>query len=247
MYRHLDLERIAVTIERLRRRIRERFPDSNLGRVAAELIALAGETRGRIEDLRRPVRWIRGLVLLIVALIIVAAAGAIWVASRIASGPQDISAFLQGLDAAVNEIILLGGAIYFLLTLERRTKRRIVLRGLHELRSIAHVIDAHQLTKDPESVLFPGAAATESSPERSMTRFELSRYLDYCSELLSLTAKLAALYAQADDDPATLSAVNDVELLTGSLSAKIWQKVTILERPGQPDAMASSAPGGPVG
>ena len=37
-------------------------------------------------------------------------------------------------------------------------------------------------------------------------RFELSRYLDYCSEMLSLTAKLAALYAQNLPDPVIIEA-----------------------------------------
>jgi len=33
-----------------------------------------------------------------------------------------------------------------------------------------------------------------------MSPFLLCRYLDYCSELLSLTGKLAALYAQSFSD-----------------------------------------------
>lgn len=62
-----------------------------------------------------------------------------------------------------------------------------------------------------------------------MTRFELARYLDYCSELLSLTSKLAVLYVQRLDDPAVLAAVNDVQALTGGLANKIWQKIVILD------------------
>jgi len=71
---------------------------------------------------------------------------------------------------------------------------------------------------------------TASSPRRSMPRFELSRYLDYCSELLSLTSKVAALYVQDSQDPVVLDAVNDVETLTTGLSGKIWQKIMILDR-----------------
>jgi hypothetical protein len=62
-----------------------------------------------------------------------------------------------------------------------------------------------------------------------MTRFELARYLDYCSELLSLTSKLAALHAQYLNDPVVLGAVNDVESLAGQLSGKIWQKIVLLD------------------
>ena len=62
-----------------------------------------------------------------------------------------------------------------------------------------------------------------------MSRFELTRYLDYCSEMLSLTNKLAALYAQHLPDPVIIYAVNDIEQLTTNLSSKIWQKITILD------------------
>jgi len=41
----------------------------------------------------------------------------------------------------------------FLTTLESRVKRARALAMIHELRSIAHIIDMHQLTKDPERVM----------------------------------------------------------------------------------------------
>ena len=66
-----------------------------------------------------------------------------------------------------------------------------------------------------------------------MNRFELSRYLDYCSEALSLTGKVAALYMKGFDDPVALQAVNEVESLTTGLSRKIWQKLTILYSMGE--------------
>jgi hypothetical protein len=62
-----------------------------------------------------------------------------------------------------------------------------------------------------------------------MSPFELTRYLDYCSEMLSLTSKLAALYAQNLPDPVVIDAVNEIESLTTNLSQKIWQKITILD------------------
>ena len=62
-----------------------------------------------------------------------------------------------------------------------------------------------------------------------MTAFELGRYLDYCSEMLSLTGKVAALYAQDLDDPVVVEAVNDIEMLATNLSRKVWQKIAILQ------------------
>ena len=72
------------------------------------------------------------------------------------------------------------------------------------------------------------APTTDSSPTRRMTQFELGRYLDYCSEMLSLTGKVAALYVQQFDDGVALQAVNEIEDLTTGLSRKIWQKLMIV-------------------
>lgn len=63
----------------------------------------------------------------------------------------------------------------------------------------------------------------------AMTGEDLARYFDYCSELLSLPSKPAALHAQCFDDPVIVAAVNDVESLVGDLSSKIWQKTAILQ------------------
>ena len=60
-----------------------------------------------------------------------------------------------------------------------------------------------------------------------MTPAALARYLDYCSEMLSLTGKVAALYVQNFEDGVALQAVNEIEDLTTGLSGKIWQKLTI--------------------
>ena len=93
---------------------------------------------------------------------------------------------------------------------------------------MAHIVDMHQLTKNPEAVFSP-QDNTASSPRRQLTAFELGRYLDYCSELLSLIGKTTALYSQGLEDPVVLDAVDDVEDLTTELSSKIWQKITLLE------------------
>jgi hypothetical protein len=133
----------------------------------------------------------------------------------------------QGLDSIVNLLLIAFAAIWFVLTLEQRLKRRQVLGRLYELRSFAHVVDMHQLTKDP-TVVLSGSEPTTSSPERRMSQFELSRYLDYCSEMLALIAKLAALYAGRTRDGETIVAVGEVEALTSDLGRKIWQKIMIL-------------------
>lgn len=190
---------------------------------------MARESQASIERTSRPYWPLRllacsGLVLLIA--IVVTAVSTIPRRGATVSWTD----LAQGIEAIVNEVVFLAIAVFFLFTLESRRRRMQALRAIHELRSIAHIVDMHQLTKDPDAVMAP-EHATPSSPRRSMTRFELSRYLDYCSELLSITSKLAALHAQHVQDPVVLDAVNGIQNLTHGLSGKIWQKIMILDSP----------------
>ena len=59
-------------------------------------------------------------------------------------------------------------------------------------------------------------------------RAQLLRYLDYCSEMLSLVRRFAALYGQESGDTVITESVDSIADLTSSLSNKIWQKITIL-------------------
>jgi len=178
--------------------------------------------------LRRPNWPIRGAVgLVIVAMAVVVVLGALSV--RVSSQVHSVSELVQTLDASINDIVFLGVAIFFFVTLETRIKRRKALGSLQQLRSIVHIVDMHQLTKDPERLMSP-QPDTSSSPERTMTAPELGRYLDYCSEMLSLTSKIAASFAQSFNDPVVLSTVNEIETLVTGLSGKIWQKITLLDR-----------------
>jgi hypothetical protein len=226
----LDAGRIVETVAKLRDRIAERFPDSGLSRVAADLTGTAQETAARVAALSRPYF---GLRLLAAAAIVAGVLAQIYVGRLVDWATvlrrSDVVAISQGLDSAVNLLLLAFAAIWFVLTLEARWKRRAVLQRLYELRSFAHVVDMHQLTKDP-TVVLAGGAPTASSPVRQMSEFELSRYLDYCAEMLALIAKLAALYAGRVQDQAVITAVNEVEALTSDLGRKIWQKIMIISR-----------------
>ncbi len=228
MFRRLDPAQIVETARQVRQRVTERFPEAGLQRVAVEVVEVTESTaasRAWFAKPHWPLRIAVGFFILLLILVFVATLLA--VAKLPAS--SSIADVVQAVDAFISEVVFLGLAIIFLSSLEVRRKRRRALRAIHELRSIAHVIDMHQLTKDPERIVNPHHGEnTASSPVRAMTAFELSRYLDYCSELLSLLSKCAAVYAQDFDDPVTISAVNDIESLTSGLSRKIWQKITVL-------------------
>jgi len=142
---------------------------------------------------------------------------------------EDFTNSVQALDSSISSVVFVGAAILFFLNWEHRIKRDRALKAIHELRALAHIVDMHQLTKDPESYAGQGGQHTTRIRKRTMTPFELNRYLDYCSDALALISKIAALYVQGFQDPVLLDAVDDVEDLTAGFSRKIWQKITILE------------------
>ncbi len=131
------------------------------------------------------------------------------------------------IETTINDIVFAGIAVFFLWSFPERVQRGQLLNLLHQLRSTAHIIDMHQLTKDPEQ-LKPSFTPSSASKPLGMTRDEMERYLDYCSEMLSLVGKTAALCAEESRDNLVLETVSKIEDLTVGLSRKIWQKISNL-------------------
>jgi hypothetical protein len=227
-FRTLQADKIEGTIDTLQQRIAERFPGRGICTICAELLVISHQERSRRNQTKQPNFLLRAGVGVVVGAG-VAVIG--WLVIRIATMQVDGGAFsaLQGLDSLVNLLVLGGAAAWFLLNLESRLRREAVLKDLHELRSIAHVIDMHQLTKDPP-VVAEGYDSAGSPPGVRMSEADLFRYLDYCSDMLALTGKLAALYMEDVQDPVIIQTVNEIENLTGNLSRKIWQKMMMLRR-----------------
>ncbi|MEQ1652699.1 MAG: hypothetical protein ABL897_09440 [Hyphomicrobium sp.] len=229
MYRTLDPGQIIKTLRELEARIADRFPGSGLGKVCAELISVTIESNARIATMSKPHLLLRTGI---VAVLGVGVVLLIYLASiiEIKRDAENLFGVMQGIDSVFNILVLMGAGILFLASLEARRKRQQAMEHLHELRSIIHVIDMHQLPKDPSSARPPTVATPDiSAPQRQITPFELARYLDYCSEMLSLAAKVAALYAQSTKDPIVIDAASDLGQITSNLSNKIWQKITIVQ------------------
>lgn len=225
MYQGLDSTRVIETCERLSRRIKERFPESGLGKVSEDLLQIARDAHDRATWIARPqllLRW--GVSLLIAAML--AGITFVFVGLHPFDSTFDFAGFVGVLEAGMNVIVFVGITALFLVTIERRIKRARALQAVHELRAIAHVIDMHQLTKDPDRLL-GHAEPTPSDPKR-MPAIDIGRYLDFCSEMLSVVGKVAALYVQKFDDSVAIASVNEVETLTTGLTRKIWQKLMIL-------------------
>jgi hypothetical protein len=227
-YRAIDAQLVLQTLEKLRLRIDERFPKASLGKVCADIALLATETQSRVTGLAKPMIWIRaGVGLVLAAGAGLAADGIHAIGFR--SRETEMLSLVPALESAVNLLLVVGAGVFSLTSLEARLKRHTAMKALHEIRSIIHVIDMHQLTKDP--VMF-GAKRTKASPSHELSPFELVRYLDYCSEMLSLSGKLAALYAQDFSDRDVIDAASDIEQLATNLSQKVWQKITIVQASG---------------
>jgi hypothetical protein len=234
-FTQLDSREIHATLQRLTQRIEERFPGAGLARVSRELTTLGQDCARQAELLGQPNWPIRIAVGAVVTFVVVAVVGALSVL-QLRVEVREIVQLAQGIESAINDLVFLAIAIWFLVSIETRIKRQRALRYLHQLRAVAHIIDMHQLTKDPERVLHPGLD-TVSSPKRQMSAEQLARYLDYCSEMLSLIGKVAALFVQRFNDSVVLVAVNEVEDLTTGLSNKVWQKITILESAERPSRL----------
>ena len=240
-FRLLIPERIVITAEQLERRIAERFPQSGLRSVAVDLHSVAKEAVARSQGVRRPNYLLRSVVwLLVVSLVSVllwfgiTLSGKLPTSSVAAEGLPQFEEHIQTIEAALGSAVFIGAAVIYLISLERRWKRERLLSAMRELRALAHIVDMHQLTKDPETTTH--GKPTASSPKRTLTTFELSRYLDYCSEMLSLISKIGALYVQEFPDPDSLEAADQLANLTNGLSRNIWQKIMILDRAVEPAA-----------
>ncbi len=224
----LDATQVIAVAETLARRIADRFPNSELRALADKIVALAQIAQRRAAAVSRPYYGTR-----LVMWLVIVGLGAMMLASTgmlVASlARQDLVEVVTAIEAALQTLVLMGAGIFFASSLETRQKRARVVAAMNELRVLAHVVDMRQLAKDPQKFA-KGYVPTANSPDaHEMSAQELSRYFNYCMELLALLGKIAALYGQRTDDHEAISAVNDVETLTNELGRSVWQKLLLLQ------------------
>lgn len=224
----LDADKIIATVDTLSQRVSERFPEAGLTKVAKDFSQVTRQMRGDALLLARP-NWRLRMTTIGILVSGVMLFAFVFKELHFSSPLPEVATLVQILEPAANIAILMALGIAFIVSLESRWKRKQALTSLHSLRSMIHVIDMHQLTKDP-SILLDTIEPTASSPKRTMGRVEIQRYLDYCSEMLSLSGKIAALYTQSIQDPVVIETVNELETLSTNLSRKIWQKIMILDQ-----------------
>jgi len=245
-YSEIRSEAIIHTIKKLECRVKERFPDSSLGKLCCEVAAISELADSRWQEYQRPYYRLRALwVGALVFIMIAATFLGIWLTQEFTAVTEGHTLFeerpglalFEGLEPTINVFLLMGAGIFFMRRSEETAKRVRVLKHIHELRSFTHVVDMHQLTKDPSAIL-GNFQRTAHSPVREMSRYELTRYLDYCAELLSLLGKIAALYMRDVEDIEVITAANEIENLSTNISRKVWQKIMII---GQMDCHEETA------
>lgn len=224
-YRTLNKERLLETAEKLTQRLAERFPKTGLSAVAAELTQVTREALTRAEQIRRPNVLLRAAL---IGLAVLAALGLWWLVPTLGDQMTLLNKVYHLLDAAKGGAIYLAAFALFFITLEVRLKRRKALQAVHELRALAHVIDMHQLTKDPDRMGEKDGPVLPSG--EPMSAEQIGQYLHYCTELLALVSKVGQLYVQDFPDATALAAVDQFENLATGLSQKIWQKLMVLDR-----------------
>ncbi len=222
---------VGDTVGQLERRIHARFGERGLTKAARDLGGLvvrvkreAGESRDRLRRMTISAR-LTGIVIIAATVIALAFSPR----SAVVEGLAETTDWVPLVESVINDLVFAAIAVVFLWAFPERLERRSLLRLLHRLRSFAHVIDMHQLSKDPEQVS-PTYTPTAASVPHGLDADQLYHYLDYCSEMLSLTAKTAALCAEHSTDGVVLETISTIENLTTDLSNKIWQKISLLPR-----------------
>ena len=186
------------------------------------------------DEVRDRLRWVR-LASRVAALLVLAATVLVFVlASRdaVRAGPDRSFEWVPLIESTINDLVFAGLALWFLYALPQRLVRGRLLDLLHKLRSLAHIVDMHQLTKDPERLRSDFVPTDATVDIGNLDRSQMEHYLEYCSELLSLIGKVAALCAEESQDSLVLTTVSDLETLTTGMSRKVWQKISLLPRRG---------------
>ena len=133
MHNELKFSKVIETISQLERRIIDRFPNSGLLNVCHGLHETAIDAQHKASVISKPNKYIRIGVVSTIVLFFLILIFSITLFDWQFKKP-DVTVVIQMTEALINEIILLGVAIFFLVSLEVRVKRKLALKALYQLR-----------------------------------------------------------------------------------------------------------------
>ncbi len=125
----LQADKIVETARILQARIDDRFPNSGLSKLATDLWSIAYASRKESERISRPIWGLRVIVGVLIALIAGGIIGGLWTFDLPVVG-QRLEQVVSILETVINDAVLVGAAIFFLVTIETRIKRRRALQAL---------------------------------------------------------------------------------------------------------------------
>ena len=218
----LDPARIIETAENLAQRIGQTLPGSSLSSLAVELAGIARATDQRARQASRPILAIR---LASATAIGMGLLGLWYLVDHIHARWEfgTITELFEATDAGFNLLVILAGALWFLITLEARLKRKRALGSIEELREFIHVIDLTQLYYTPELY------KPDDSNSQNAWGFDYT-YLLFCTQMIGVISNLAALYTRGAAGDSVLRAASDVEMLTNAVTTKLLSKVETVRR-----------------
>jgi hypothetical protein len=206
----LDPARIIKTAENLAQRVKDSLPGSGLADLAVELAGIAHATNEHARQIRRPIYAIRAASWLAVSASLL---GLWYLVTHIRTRWDFMT--ISELFAGTNLLILLAGALWFLINIEERVKRKKALAFIGELREFIHVIDVTQLYHTPELY--------KANPAASRTPLNHTYFL-FCTEMLAVISNLAPLYARGVSGDSIWRATSEVEMLANAIAVKLVSK-----------------------
>lgn len=138
----LNAEKIEETIIRLHTRINERFPNCGLSNTCKSLLDISKDVKKTTAWINSPNYFVR-ISSWVIIVLLVGSVVRTCALLHISLDGVNIADVFQMIDAAFNSLVLVGASGIFLMTSEVRRKRKRVLEAVNELRSIAHIVDAH--------------------------------------------------------------------------------------------------------
>jgi hypothetical protein len=224
-----DPAKLMDTIERVVAQIETEFPRADLLQVGRSVLEQARKAEARSSLIQKTNPWLRIGIVLVLALGFTAA---FFVVQKIRRFPDtgDLFVIFQGLEAVLNVVILSGAAVFSIVTIETRWQRKAALKEINATISLIHVVDMHQLGKHAIIAEMRSATQDDLLKDGYYTLAQINRYFDFCSELMSLAAKITLIYEEKLADTVITDAATAAAQLATALSNETYQKMILMDR-----------------
>ena len=224
----LDPDKLCNAIQKLQRLVKKRFPKSTFYKTTMKLSEVAEKAKAVAKDfggVKRAIWWTVIIIAPIALLFLMSSLLLIYLPIESKSTQTGLLDYSETIGLFVDWIILSVLGSLAIRKKYRLNRRKPAMQTLHQLRSIAHLIDLTQHNKNYQTV------KDKTLPlEKRMSAEDCIRYLNYSSQALSLTGKVAAIMIEDYNDSGVIAAVCELDTICNGISVKIWQKIETLQQ-----------------